>query len=183
MAGRPRRTAMIAELTRRTLSYFEDESHNAFDYVLAWTHEGYTMTALAADITKGLNGGNMLGPMQITRNMLMTYMRELVGVERVDNELRGARREGAHGLVESGIQTLDSGSNERDAANANKLRLEARERLAATWNRAEFARNAGVQVNVSFASQHLNALRKRNVTAQIAATAEGAEPVEQEDEE
>jgi hypothetical protein len=84
-------------------------------------------------------------------------------------------------MVEDGLQTLDDGSDDRDVANANKLRLEARERLAASWNRADFARNAGgVQVNVSFATQHLNALRLRTVTAQIAATAEGAVEVESE---
>jgi hypothetical protein len=156
---------MIANLEKRTREYFEDEDHTPFDYAVEWIARGRTLVALAASISKDLNGGKDIGAIEISRSMLDKYLREGRDKADADRLLKSARKDGSHGLIEEGIQTLDDSSDDRDEINANNTRLSARERLAAVWNREEFAKNAGVQVNVSFASQHLNALRQRQVTA------------------
>lgn len=172
--ARPRRNAMIAELERRTREYFEDQDHTPLDYVAAWTERGRTLTALAQSVTEAVNGSKDLKPGQfeISRHQIDQYLRELAGGAQVTELLKQARKAGAHGLVEEGIQALDNGSDERDTANANRLRLEARERLAAVWDRESFAKSGNnVNVSLSFASLHLAALQHaapERVTARLA---------------
>jgi hypothetical protein len=184
MAGRPRRTAMVTKLQQLTRDYFEDETHTPLDFAVAWTERGRTLTALAAYVTEqihGLASGAPLKPGQfdISRHMITSYLDE-VGGEGTSVRLTSARRSGAHGMVEEGVQTLDTSRDDRDTINANERRLTARERLAAVWNK-EFAK-AGNNTNVlvSFGQMHLDALRTRQqpAVATISPTAEGAEPVD-----
>lgn len=182
--GKPRRTAMVNTLQALTRDYFEDDAHSPLDYAIAWTQRGRTIVNLAQHITHTFNGGPELKPGQfeITRDMLMTYLKELGGDD-VQAKLVAARREGAHGMVEEGVQTLDDGSDERDTSNANVRRLEARERLAAVWNKAEFAKAGGnTNVFLSFGQMHLDALRSRALpaSATISQSSDGAQPVESE---
>lgn len=179
--AKPRRTAMITKLQQLTREYFEDESHTPLDFAVAWTERGRTLTALAAHITQLINGGPEIkaGQFEVTRNMVSTYLDE-IGGEGAASKLVAARRNGAHGMVEEGLQELDTSSDDRDAINANVRRMEGRERLAAIWNK-EFAK-AGNQTNVmlTFGQQHLDALRRRVVTATatISEPAEDAQPVD-----
>lgn len=183
--GRPRRAAMVNTLQLLTRDYFEDDAHTPLDYAIAWTQRGRTIVNLAQHITHTFNGGPELkaGQFEITRDMLMTYLKE-IGGDDVQSKLVAARREGAHGMVEEGVQSLDDSDEDRDVTNANVRRLEARERLAAIWNK-EFAKAGNnTSVFLSFGQLHLDALRSRAVTATatIAPTSEDAEPVDQVDE-
>lgn len=182
MPGRPRRTAMVNALFKMTRDYFEDESHTALDFAVAWVETGRTLVDLAKHISSTINGGT--GPLKpgqfdISRHMLASYLDE-VGGEGTSVKLSAARRTGAHSLVEDGLRTLDDGADDRDVVNANVRRLEGRERLAAVWNK-EFAK-AGNQTSImlSFGQLHLDALRSRALpaTATISQSAEGAEPVD-----
>lgn len=172
---------MVNAMLKLTREYFEDDQHNALDYAVAWIERGRTLVALAAAITKAINGDGPMKPGQfeISRHMLSSYLDE-IGGEGTSARLTAARRAGAHGLVEEGIQTLDDASDDRDVINANVRRLEARERIASVWNK-EFAK-AGNQTNVmlSFGQLHLDALRSRAVTATatISPSAEGAQLVD-----
>ena len=166
---------MIAELQKRTREYFEDDTHTAFDYALEWVERGRTLTALAQSVTMSVNGYDPDGPLvmkagllEVSRPMIDKYLREIAGDQRVSDAFSRARKTGAHGLVEDGLATLDNGSDERDTANANRLRLEARERLAAAWNREDFAK-AGNTTNVmlSFGALHLDALRHVAASARL----------------
>lgn len=182
--GRPRRTAMVNTLQALTRDYFEDDAHTPLDYAIAWTSRGRTMINLVQHINVAINGSTEIKPGQfeISRDMLMTYLKELGGPD-VQARLVVARREGAHGMVEEGLQTLDDGEDERDVTNANVRKLEARERIAAVWNK-EFAKAGNnTSVFLSFGQLHLDALRSRTViaTATISPSAEGAQPVETED--
>lgn len=185
--AKPRREAMVRTLLKLTREYFEDDSHNALDYAVAWTERGRTLTALAAHVTEqvhGLKAGQPLkqGQFEITRHMVSSFLDE-IGGEGTATRLTNARRSGAHGMVEEGVQTLDTSSDDRDTINANERRLTARERLAAVWNK-EFAKQGNnTNVLVSFGQMHLDALRTRQqpAVATISPTAEGAEPVESED--
>lgn len=183
--AKPRRTAMITALHKLTRDYFEDESHTALDYTVAWIERGRTLVDLAKHITTAINGSPELkaGQFEISRHMLHSYLDD-IGGEGTAVKLSNARRAGAHGLVEEGLQTLDDGDDERDVVNANVRRLEGRERLAAIWNK-DFAKQGNrTDVMISFGQQHLNALRQRTLTATatIVATAEGAELVDQSSE-
>lgn len=184
--AKPRRTAMISTLQRLTRDYFEDDQHTPLDYAVAWVERGRTLVALAQSVTASINQSEPGAPLkqgqfEITRHMLSKYLDE-IGGDGTSSKLANARRVGAHGLVEEGIQQLDDGADERDTVNANVRRLEGRERLAAVWNK-EFAK-AGNQTNVmlSFGQMHLDALRSRTLpaTATISPTAEGAQPVDVE---
>ena len=174
---------MIAELQRRTADYFEDAEHTAMDYLVAWIERGRTLTALAQSLTESIYGEPKDGSPEVTRHMLDRYAREIVGDDRAAALLSTARKTGAHGIIEDGIQTLDDGSDDRDTVNANNVRLAARERLAAAWNREDFAKAGGTNVLISFAGLHLEALRQRSITATatIAPEAEDAELVEDSD--
>ena len=188
MAGRPRRTAMVNALHKLTREYFEDDAHTPLDYAIAWQERGRTLVNLAKHITEQINGGPDLKPGQfeVTRHMLASYLDE-IGGEGTAAKLAQARKNGAHGLVEEGLQTLDDGSDDRDVTNANERRLQGRERLAAVWNR-EFAKQGNsTNVMISFAAQHadaLDAFRLRHVTATatISPSADGAAEVEQTNE-
>lgn len=181
--AKPRRTAMINTLLKLTRDYFEDDQHTALDYAIAWTERGRTLVNLAKHVTETINGGPDLKPGQfeITRHMLSTYLVEIGGDKALD-KIANARRAGAHGMVEEGIQTLDDGSDDRDVTAANERRLQGRERLAAVWNK-EFAKQGNAtNVFLSFGQMHLDALRQRTISAQatISETAEGAEAVDSE---
>lgn len=164
--AKPRRTAMVNALHAMTREYFEDDQHTPLDFAIAWIERGRTLVALATHITTTINGGTTLKPGQfeISRHMLSSYLDE-IGGDGTTAKLTQARRSGAHGLVEEGVQTLDDGSEDRDVTNANVRRLEARERLAAVWSK-EFAK-AGNNTNImlSFGQLHLDALRSRTLPA------------------
>jgi hypothetical protein len=175
---------MITALHALTREYFEDDAHTPLDYSVAWIERGRTLVDLAKHITTSINGGDQLKPGQfeITRHMLASYLDE-IGGEGTSTRLQQARRNGAHGMVEEGLQTLEDGSDDRDVTNHNERALLGRERLAAIWNK-EFAKQGNnTSVFLSFGQMHLDALRSRTVTATatISQSAEGAEPTEQED--
>lgn len=179
--AKPRREAMVRTLLRLTREYFEDDQHTPLDYAIAWQERGRTLVNLAKHVTETINGGPELKPGQfeVSRHMLSKYLEE-IGGETTLAKLSNARRSGAHGLVEEGLQTLDDGSDDRDVTAANERRLQGRERLAAVWNK-EFAKQGNnTNVLVSFGQMHLDALRTRQqpAVATISATAEGAEPVD-----
>ena len=183
--AKPRRDAMIRTLQRLTRDYFEDDQHTPLDYAVAWTERGRTLAALSVFVTEqvhGLESGAPLkaGQFEVTRHMITSYLDE-IGGEGTATKLTAARRRGAHGLVEDGLQTLDTSPDDRDTINANERRMQGRERLAAVWNK-EFAKQ-GKDTNVflSFGQMHLDALRSR-ATAVISPTAEGAQAVDQSDE-
>lgn len=171
MAGRPLRNMMIDELEKRTEELFDGEegSYTPFDYVTAWIENGRTLTALCYSISDVLNKGNELGPFQISRSMLTRYLDSISGESAVER-LEKARLTGAHAMVESGLQTLDTSSDDRDSINAADKRLQARERLAALWNRAEFAQKAGLNIAVNIGQLHLDALRAPRAIASIASS-------------
>jgi len=187
--AKPRKTAMVTELLRRTSEYFEDAQHTPADYVQAWIEEGRSLVALAVSLTESIHNlepgqlPNKPGQFSVTRNMIDRYIREIVGDEQAVAIYSASRKVGAHGMVEHGVQKLDEDKGfDRDQTNARVRQLEARERLAAVWNR-EYAKSQNqTNVSISFASMHLDALRQRRLTATatISPTAEGAQPVDTE---
>ena len=177
--AKPRRDAMIRTLQRLTREFFEDDQHTPLDYALAWTERGKTLVNLSQFVTAQVNGTELGAPLnkpgqfEVTRFMISKYLDE-IGGEGTGAKLAAARRAGAHGLVEEGLQALDDSPDERDAVNANERRMQGRERLAAVWNK-EFAKQGNAtNVFLSFGQMHLDALRQRTASATISPTAEGA---------
>jgi len=77
--------------------------------------------------------------------------------------LRRAREQAAHALAEEALSISDA-AKPQDVQVA-KLRTDTRRWLASKWAPREYGDQAGVNVNISFASLHLDALRKRDDTS------------------
>jgi hypothetical protein len=129
---------MIANLEKRTREYFEDEDHTPFDYAVEWIARGRTLVALAASISKDLNGGKDIGAIEISRSMLDKYLREGRDKADADRLLKSARKDGSHGLIEEGIQTLDDSSDDRDEINAELRHTSASHHRAHAFYRAKY---------------------------------------------
>jgi hypothetical protein len=79
-----------------------------------------------------------------------------------------ARETGADALVEEAVDLLDVTPENRDAIAKAKARADIRTWLAGKWNRPSYGENKQVNVDISIAGLHLDALRARPVTPHLA---------------
>lgn len=152
---------MITELERRAAAF---DGATVLEYACDWVGSGKTIAELAEDISDTLGHGDDY----VTRHMLSKYLN---GIDGGAQALADARSEGAHGIADKGLKMVDdaatSGSKE-DIAGA-KSAADFRLRMAGHWNKREYApqQQAGVNVQVNFGQQHLDALRRRSVQGRI----------------
>ena len=158
MAGRQRTARMVVELERQAAAF---DGATVVEYVADVVASGGTITQLARRLSEAI--GEPEG--YITRNMLSKHVNALPGGKEA---MSGARTDGAHGLAESGVDLVDAAADggDREAIAGAKSAADFRLRLAGFWNR-DYAPQQGNQVNVqvSLGQQHLDALRRRQVTA------------------
>lgn len=149
MAGRPKRRAMIAELERLAR---EDEQESVLAFVLEWTKSGRTMLQLAEKISEGIES-------EVMRGTLDTYVRTLA--PDATEQLRDARKIGAHGMLEESIDVTDK-AGDKDQAAVARGKASSRQWAAERWNREEMGQpkpGAGLTININ--TLHLDALRAR----------------------
>lgn len=154
MAGNPRRRALIAELERRTRELFEDDaSKTHLDYAIDWIEGGRSIL----DLYREIESEKKIG---ISRGSLHRYFNDFEpGAEK---KLNDARARGAYAIVDDTIEIADEKvSSSEDAARARN-QIASRQWVAERFSRTAFGQQRqGVQVNVTAAGLHLDALRVR----------------------
>jgi hypothetical protein len=159
MAGRPRRTALLQCLERRTREWAEtqdDGTYDMLDYAESWIAGGNTLTKLAAEISED-------SKLEISRDMLKRVLAEGRKAE-ADRRLAEARIDGAHGLVEEAISIVDKASDaDKDKLTHAKMKAETRLWAAERWNKKELGRAPDVAITINNNTLHLDALRVRQV--------------------
>jgi hypothetical protein len=148
---------MVAEMARRA----EEADTTPLDYACDWVASGGTLRGLADDIASQVQ-------LDITRNMVSVYLRNQPdGLARLEE----ARREGAGGLVEEGLDILDAEVESREDAMRNKNRADYRARIAGFWNPSEYGERGkgGTTVNLNLGQLHLTALRAAEPAPLLAA--------------
>lgn len=132
---------MIAELARRAAL---EELDDAFAYVESWVRGGQTLVSLCEEL-------------KISYHMLNRWCSEQH--EDAAARLQRAREAGAHALLEESLQIADDDTNDsKEKVARDKLRIDAREKLAAAWNQSFGPGKSGVTVNIG--TLMLEALRQ-----------------------
>ena len=155
MAGRPLYRATMTELnqiTPRIHQYLLDRIANGDKMRDIATEEGYTLAALLAYLSAPERRQSLLD----------------------------ARAIAAGNLVEDTISIADNGADTSAPDPArDKLRIQARQWLAARWDRTTYGERSGPSVEVNVANMYLGAMRSvqpGDTAVAIEATAEPAEP-------
>jgi hypothetical protein len=146
MAGRPKRAAMIAELTRRATAEGED----VLTYAETWVASGNTILQLANEI------GRKVGH-DILRESLAKYLNGLDN-GRGREVLAAARVSGAAGLADQSVDVTDAANTKEKAAIA-RGQMASRQWLAGKLDRAGFGERVDSKVSLSVAMLHLDALK------------------------
>jgi hypothetical protein len=165
MAGRPKRTALIAELTRRTLECFEvpaDAVPDAItgrvsewtilDYVVRWLESGKTVSGLAAEIGEVLH-------FDVWPGQIDGVLSDLFGEQESEQAKRSARARGAHSLAEDAILLVDAEQVDQVGVSRAGSRARVRQWTAERWNPAEMAQQKGATVSISITGLHLASLQ------------------------
>ncbi len=162
MAGHPKKQALIHALTSRAL---EEEDETPLEYVVGWLQGGKTMVELAAEISKDTKMDHT--DRYITRYLSRAYP------DTFASEAAAARKLGAFAMVDEARSIIDNAPTYDKTVLAKEIaRASIRQWTAERFNRAELgAPKEQMQVNVSIASLHMDALRQRN-TARVAASRE-----------
>lgn len=149
---------MLLELEKRTRLHFEDGDHTILDFLCDWTAGGRTLTKLARELSNALD--LEIGVEQLTRWLYRTHDRADVVAR-----LAEAREQGAHAMVGHALDDAE-GITDKDQASVIRVRNDARFWTATRFNRRELGeQKAGVQINLSVGSLHLDAMRQRSVEA------------------
>jgi hypothetical protein len=163
MAGRPKRRALIHELTKRAADNCEDGTAH-LEYVLQWIEDGKTISQLAREISEDAKE-DIFGS-YITRYLADVYPEWPARVA-------AARAVGSHSMIDEArdiIDELDGHIPDKDRTAVAKARAEVRQWTAERYNRRELgAPVAGVSVSLSINTLHLDALRSRSATAKATA--------------
>jgi hypothetical protein len=179
MAGKPRRRALIRALEKRARAHFEcdlemlPDGSTILDYAIAWTegasgNDNPTLTALAASLSLEL--GWLVTRPELTRVL------ESVFPEETGTALDSARQRASHTLAEGSLDILDAPAATPSDASRAKNRAEFRRWLAGVWNDQYREKKGDVNVAISLAALHLDALRSRSPSTVTAV----ATPVEAE---
>lgn len=165
MAGKPKRTAMIAELDRLTRAEL-GEGATHLDYADLWVSSGGTILGLARKLGEGCG-------LEIYREALSKYLTSLPAPP--TGTLAQARARGAHALIDESIEIADSATN--DDAQASALRVKTRQWIAERWNPVDLGVAKGPSVTVNIGTLMLEALRQPvpAITGLIAGLTEDAE--------
>jgi hypothetical protein len=158
MAGRPLYRAMVAELMRRAAQEIGDDA-TVLDYGVSWIESGRTITQLADSISISIG-------LPLSRSQVSKYLNSCE--PGASERLLLARETGADALVEEAVDLLDVMPENRDAIAKAGKRADIRTWLAGKWNRAQYGENKQLNVDISIAGLHLDALRARPNTPLIA---------------
>jgi len=84
------------------------------------------------------------------------------------SQVKRAQIEGASALVDEGLHLVDSAPVDRDSVNKANMQAQLRLKVAGFIDRQQWGEKpAGVSVNVSVASLHVDALRQRTWVAEV----------------
>lgn len=140
---------MIEELEKRA----EEYEGSVIDYAAQWLGSGRTMLELAGDLSDAIKNGSD----SVTRYMLSRYLQSLPGGAEAIEE---ASREGGASMADRALDIADEDVEDKTAVARNKLRSDARFKMAGYMNPA-FKDQKGTNVTISLPGLHLDALRLR----------------------
>lgn len=170
MAGQPKRRAMIAELSKRSLEDLDDAGAH-LEYVADWVKSGRTIVELANSISDSLHLTETVGNelrnhtvYGINARMVSKYL-VTTWPETATAAMAGARQEGAHGLVAEAMSIADEVSADREEIAKAKLRVDTRLWAAERWNRDELGKAPETVLNVNLNTLHLEAMREMMLRA------------------
>lgn len=156
MAGKPLKRALITELERLTREWDEEGTATPLDFAIDWIESGNTLSQLARQMNKTLG---LKPPREISRSMLGRYL-ETIAPD-AEEQMRAARRRGAHGLIDQSIDIADD-ANDKDSAAAARVQVGVRQWTAERWNKDELGgQQKGMQVQVNIGALHHAALVAR----------------------
>ncbi len=163
MAGRPKRRALVHELTKRAADECEDGTAH-LEYVMRWIEEGKTLNELSRLISD--DAREDISGIYITRYLTSAYPEYAV-------KMAEARALGAFAMVDEArdiVDALDEGEVDRNDIAVARARSDVRLWTAERFNRKDLGnQKEGVNVNITINSLHLDALRARAITANMTA--------------
>lgn len=159
VAGSPlrryKRAACQAELERLAA----DSEITPLEWVLHYTEQGGTLTALSEGLTKATR-------VEVSRKVVREYIESLAPDAAA--QVERARVQGGRALLDQTIPIADSATP--DDVQVAKLRIDARRYVAGVFDPSTREQKGGVNISISAGHLHLDALRhvNSNATAQLA---------------
>lgn len=162
LAGRPKRRALIQQLTKLAAEELEDGNAH-LEYVVRWIENGGTTRDLAKLITEGAGE-------EITGSYVTRYLND-VYPDTYGPAMTAARSVGAFAIVEETQDIADDlthGLPDKNKTAIAKLRIDTRLWMAERYNRKELGAPKDQAVVINIGSLHMDALRSRS-TARVTA--------------
>lgn len=147
MAGHARRNKALTELEHRA----SKAGVEPLEWLEEYLENGGNFVKLAESFT--LHCG-----VDITRSVLDRMAEQLA--DDAKERLRAARAKGAHAIVEKQTVAIDALGLDKDEIARERLRMNNTQWVAGRANKAEFGDSPSVGINMSFASLHLDTLRR-----------------------
>lgn len=147
MAGHARRNKALTELEVRA----SKAGMEPLEWLEEYLENGGNFVKLAESFT--LHCG-----LDITRSILDRMAEALASDAK--ERIRAARAKGAHAQVETQTERIDKLGLDKDEIARERLRMSNTQWVAGRANKAEFGDAPAVGINMSFASLHLDTLRR-----------------------
>lgn len=164
MAGRPRRRAMIAELTRRCIEEYDGDGERHLDYVAEWVEDGKTILELAKDMSESIPRSDELGSIEIKGAWITRHLINQHGKVAYDQRMKEARTISSYAMLDDARDIADDDTlNDRDKIARAKLRIDQRQWTAERFNKELGTKHVDVNANMNVQSMHLDALRARSI--------------------
>ncbi len=156
MASRPKEARLkrkLVELAKR------DGRATPLDWVVGKIEDGVTVTALAREIAVEMGE-------PCSRNWVSAVINRLTPDAK--SRISGARKEAAHFLIDEALSITDEPVATSAEVQRNRLRADARFKIAGFWDREFYGDTKSVAVQLDFGQLHLDALRTRNMEREVA---------------
>jgi len=154
VAGRPKENRLRDILSR--LAHEElGEDASALDWVTGKIASGVTVTTLTKILAAEFREESC------SRGWVSTALNRLTDDAKA--RIEQARKQAAGVLIDEALSIVDEVARSTADVQRNRLRADARMRIAGWWDKEQYGDSKGVTVNLDLPALHLEALRIRSV--------------------